>query len=90
MTKKYLEEFREVCQDVSGHKTMGFAMRLSEESELTLLNDVDLDVEEDYPVPDWVIRIILTPNLSKRVKINLICFHNEQIRTYRMRKAKGL
>ena len=90
MTKKYLESFREACNDVPGRKSMDFAIRLNDESELTMLNDIDIDPEEDSPVPDWVLHVLLAPNIPKRIKMKMILFHNEQIRTFRMRKAKGL
>lgn len=81
-----LEEFIESKRVESRYQFKEYMIK----GEKGRLQSLQLNPSEDIPVPDWVLRVINQSWISKRTKLYLILFHNENIRKERMKRFTGV
>lgn len=86
MDEKEISEFKRYSTRVRRESNYSFQM-LMDEKQSKSMRMMPLDKENDPPLPGWARRLVTEKLLSKRVKLLLLKFHDDNIREQRMKTA---
>lgn len=83
MNDKDYAEFKRYSVRVRRESGYNFKM-IMDERQSKGLRIMPLDREKDPPLPDWARRLVTEKYLSRRMKLLLLKFHDDNIRQHRM------
>lgn len=86
MESSDIEEFKRYSARVRRESRYSFQM-LMDEKQSKSMRMMPLDRENDPPLPGWARRLVTEKRLSKRIKLLLLKFHDDNIREQRMKTA---
>lgn len=87
MTESQMKAFRGHMDSVRKSKDYKFNVSMDELQTTRLVQHVNLDPENDTPLPMWARMIVDTPHLSRRTRVELLRFHDSKIRESRIARA---
>lgn len=88
MTESQIKGFRSHMDSVRRSSGYKFHVNMDELQTTRLVQHVNLDPENDAPLPLWAKQIVETPHLSRRTRVELLRFHDSKIRETRLAMAK--
>lgn len=88
MTESQIKGFRSHMDSVRRSSDYKFHVNMDELQTTRLAQHVNLDPENDAPLPLWAKQIVETPHLSRRTRVELLRFHDSKIRETRLAMAK--
>lgn len=87
MTDIQIKSFKNHMNSVRKASDYKFHVNMDELQTTRLVQHVNLDPENDAPLPMWARLIVETPHLSRRTRVELLKFHDSKIRESRIARS---